>query len=180
MTVRGRLVLYVGPMFAGKSAHLIAAAKRQADVLALKPGFDTRDGSELVSRDGSHLAAVFANAWPEDADRYSHIVLDEGQFWVAPHYRGDIVEDIRAARARGADVTVGGLDTDYRRVPFDVMTRLLDEADEVIVLTARCHVCGAPAAWTAKTHETGHLLETGDQELYEARCDAHWSLPDRP
>lgn len=179
MTVRGRLVLYVGPMFAGKSAHLIAAAKRQTDVLALKPGFDTRDGSELVSRDGSHLAAVSANAWPEDADRYSHIVLDEGQFWVAPHYEGDIVQDIRAARARGADVTVGGLDTDYRRVPFAVMARLMEAADEVIELTARCHVCGAPAVWTAKVHETGHLLEAGDQELYEARCDMHWTLPDR-
>jgi len=167
-------------MFAGKSAHLIAAAKEQTDVLALKPGFDTRDGCELVSRDGSHLAAVSANVWPAEAHHYSHIVLDEGQFWVAPHYQGDIVQDIRDVRARGVDVTVGGLDTDYRRVPFDVMERLREEADDVIVLKARCHVCGAPATWTAKTHDTGHLLETGDQELYEARCEAHWTLPERP
>jgi len=95
-------------MFAGKSAHLIAAARKQTDILALKPGFDTRDGAELVSRDGSHLAAMSVNTWPADADRYGHIVLDEGQFWVAPHYQGDIVEDIRDVRSRGVDVTVGG------------------------------------------------------------------------
>ncbi|EHH67630.1 thymidine kinase [Gluconobacter morbifer] len=178
MTATGRLILYVGPMFAGKSSHLIAAARGCRDVLALKPGFDTRDGAELVSRDGSHLAARSVWSWPAEADLAQHIVLDEAQFMIAPHYDGDIVAQLLEARARGADITVGGLDTDYRQQPFHVTARLMARADEVITLSARCHVCGQPARWTAKIHETGRLLETGDGELYEARCDAHWSLPE--
>ena len=177
MVRAGRLTLFVGPMFAGKSAHLIAAALPHVSSLALKPAFDKRDGAELVSRDGTHLPARSVGEWPDDAAGFAHIVLDEAQFMVAPHYEGDIVNQLLAARQKGAIVTVGGLDTDYRRVPFEVMTRLADAADEIIHLQARCHVCGCGARWTAKIHETGYVLETGGQELYEARCDEHWTLP---
>ncbi|MEN3175311.1 thymidine kinase [Gluconobacter sp. OJA] len=180
MSGKGRLVLYVGPMFAGKSSHLIKAASADERVLALKPGFDTRDGAELVSRDGSHFAARSVRRWPSHSENYSHIVLDEVQFMVSPHYEGDIVAELQSARLRGATVTVGGLDSDYRQKPFEIVSRLMQFADEIIHLEARCHVCNQPAQWTAKTHETGHLLETGDQELYEARCDEHWCLPEMP
>ena len=180
MSSKGRLVLYVGPMFAGKSSHLIKAAAAHERVLALKPGFDTRDGAELVSRDGSHFAAQSVRQWPARADNYDHIVLDEVQFMVAPHYEGDIVTELQAAKLRGATVTVGGLDSDYRQQPFEIVSKLMQFADDIIYLEARCHTCNAPARWTAKTHETGRLLETGDQELYEARCNEHWCLPEKP
>ncbi|MBR0559029.1 thymidine kinase [Neokomagataea sp. TBRC 2177] len=177
----GRLVLYVGPMFSGKSAHLIAEAHAAPcpleKVLVLKPAFDTRSGAEIASRNGTSLAARSVAAWPDDASAYEAIVLDEAQFMVSPHYEGDIVAELLEARARGMTVIVGGLNTDYRKEAFPIVAALAEHADEVHALTAWCHVCGDTARWTAKIHDTGQLLETGDSELYQALCDAHWHLP---
>ncbi|MBE7209864.1 MAG: thymidine kinase [Gluconacetobacter diazotrophicus] len=186
---RGTLTLLTGPMFAGKSAHLIraaraAAATDPAGVLALKPAFDTRAPlSRLLSRDESapETPALPVSSWPHDAARNrTLLILDEVQFLVAPHYDGDVVADIECALLAGSDVLAGGLDTDYHRHPFAVVVRLRERADRHHPLLARCHACGAPAPWTAKKRDTGALLEPGDAELYEARCDRHWTDPPRP
>ncbi|WP_068169230.1 thymidine kinase [Neokomagataea thailandica] len=178
----GRLVLYVGPMFSGKSAHLIAAAHAAPcpleKVLVLKPAFDTRSGAEIASRNGLSLAARSVASWPQDIEEYEAIVLDEAQFMVSPHYEGDIVEELLAARACGMTVIVGGLNTDYRKEDFPIVAALAKHADEVHALAAWCHICGDTARWTAKIRDTGQLLETGDSELYQALCEAHWHLPE--
>lgn len=182
---RGTLTLLTGPMFAGKSARLIRAAREAAagseTPLALKPAFDTRDPfSRLSSRDeaAAGFPATSVSCWPRaEAANRSLVILDEVQFLVAPHYRGDVVADIAAALDAGTNVLAGGLDTDYHRRPFAVVSRLLALADRHERLWARCHRCGAPARWTAKMRDTGALLEPGDTELYEARCDRHWFEP---
>lgn len=180
---RGELLLLTGPMFAGKSSSLIAHARAHSgadgsDALVLKPAFDTRDGVTMVSsRDRSCVRALPIATWPDTATLHPVVVIDEVQFMVPPHYAGDIVRDIAAAVAAGAQVVVGGLDTDYMRRPFDVIVRLSAFAHRRVALSARCHVCAAPAAWTAKKNETGRRLELGDDDLYEARCDLHWTPP---
>ncbi|MCQ8279622.1 thymidine kinase [Acetobacteraceae bacterium KSS8] len=189
----GDLLLLTGPMFAGKSAALIAHAateqQRRAGrdrdggdhaVLVLKPAFDIRDGADVVSsRDGTRIAARPVSEWPVDATEYGVVVIDEVQFMVAPHYRGDIVADIRSAVAAGCQVVAAGLDTDYMRRPFEPVVRLAAHASRHVRLSACCHRCAAPAAWTAKLHETGCRLELGSGNLYEARCDQHWAAPDQ-
>jgi thymidine kinase len=178
----GLLLLMTGPMFAGKSSALIAHAASQGDdVLVLKPAFDVRSGSDLVSsRDGTTMRALSISEWPAGAERANALVIDEVQFMVGPHYRGDIVDDVLDAVQHGQRVTVGGLDTDYMQCPFEVVTRLAEHADRHIRMSGRCHVCQAPASWTAKLHETGQRLELGCEDLYEARCDLHWSAPGAP
>lgn len=190
---KGELLLLTGPMFAGKSSSLIAFLQDQAAIarspgadepglpecgpLAFKPAFDTRDGDTTIrSRDRSRMAALPISSWPTQVARHAALAIDEVQFLVPPHYRGDIVDDIRAAVAGGALVAAAGLDTDYLRRPFEVVARLIAIADRHLALRARCHVCDAPAAWTAKMIETGQRLEL-DDGLYEARCDLHWSPP---
>lgn len=177
--MRGKLTVYAGPMFSGKSAHLIRAISLASGrVLCLAPAFDNRSGHSIHSREGRSYPARSIACWPSDVGQFGMVVADEAHFQVSPHYRGDVVQDIISTRARGVDVVVGGLDTDYHRETFPVMQRLMAEADEVVMLEARCHVCGGPARWTAKKKETGCILETGDADLYEARCDAHWTLPE--
>ncbi|GAN53304.1 thymidine kinase [Tanticharoenia sakaeratensis] len=176
--VTGTLTLLSGPMFSGKSAHLIDAVRRDPEgTLVLKPAFDTRGGDKLTSRATPPCPARDVSAWPEDAMRARLVVLDEAHFMVAPHYNGDVVDDILRTRASGVDLLIAGLDMDYRRRPFAVMARLAELADRHEHLLARCHVCNEPARWSAKRAETGHRLETGDSELYEARCDKHFTVP---
>lgn len=176
--MRGTLTVFAGPMFAGKSARLLQSASLDAATLCLSPAFDTRSGASIHSRTGLTHPARPVSAWPDDAGAYRHLLLDEAHFMVAPHYRGDVVDDIRNALSQGVTISVAGLDTDYLREAFDVMTRLRGCADRFVSLQARCHCCGSPARWTAKKRRTGHKLEAGDDELYEARCDAHWSAPE--
>lgn len=175
---RGILTVYAGPMFAGKSAHLLAETPEDNSTLCLSPAFDTRSGARIHSRAGLTRAARAVSSWPEDYGCYRHILLDEAHFMIAPHYAGDVVLDIENALARGIDVSVAGLDTDFMRQEFAVIGALRLQADRFVPLRARCHVCNEPASWTAKKRQTGHLLETGDAELYEARCEHHWAAPD--
>ena len=174
---RGILTVYAGPMFAGKSAHLLADTPQDDTVLCLAPAFDTRSGARIHSRTGLTRPARSVSSWPADGRDFRHILLDEGHFMIAPHYTGDVVADIESALASGIDVSVAGLDTDFLREDFIVMARLRDMADRYVSLQARCHVCNGPAIWTAKKRQTGQILETGDEELYEARCDRHWTAP---
>jgi len=171
-------------MFAGKSARLIDEA-RVADhdgvAMVLKPAFDTRDAAgEVRSRNGTTIACHAVAAWPDLPPAARAVFIDEAQFLTAQNYRGDLLADVEAALARGLDVLVAGLDTDYHRAPFAIMAALSARADRHVRLRARCHACGAPAAWTAKRAETGRLLEPGDEGLYEARCDLHWQEPPAP
>lgn len=179
---RGRLTVITGPMFAGKTSALIRRMHRHGPgVLVLRPAFDTRSGGAAISsRDLSSHRALAITSWPAEAARHPVLALDEAQFMTAPRYSGDVVADGLAAVRAGAVLVVSGLDTDYMRQPFDVIERFRALADEEVLLRARCHACGAPAAWTAKKTNTGRLLEVGDVDLYDARCDAHWSSPEGP
>ena len=179
---RGRLTVVTGPMFAGKSARLIAEAREAghegAAIAVFKPAFDDRGARGLVSsRDGSSIGCASVNAWPPLAPATRMVFIDEAQFLTGANYRGDLIADIERALAAGLDVMVSGLDTDYHRAPFALMAELVARADSHLRLAARCHVCNRPAPWTAKRAETGKLLEPGDDELYEARCDVHWTEP---
>ncbi|MCQ8239721.1 thymidine kinase [Rhizosaccharibacter radicis] len=175
------MTLIAGPMFAGKSHALIRHSTRLGRAaLLVKPGFDTRDGAAVVaSRAGASAAALPVSRWPVLPPGVGTVLIDEVQFLTAPHYEGDLPADVSAALAAGVDVIAGGLDTDYLRRPFAVVEALAAMADRREMLHARCHRCEAPARWTAKKNETGRRLELGDADLYEARCDRHWSAPDR-
>ncbi|QDH16373.1 thymidine kinase [Swingsia samuiensis] len=177
MNKKGRLELYVGPMFSGKSAHLLAIAEEYPKALILKPVFDTRDGSFLASRNGIQKKALSITKWPDIARYSSEIILDEFQFMTAPYYQGNIIAELESFKNSGGFIAVAGLDTDYQRKPFSVVRDLSCIADDVVHLKAECSVCSHPASWTAKILETGQRLQTGDQEMYQARCDRHWSLP---
>lgn len=179
---RGRLTVITGPMFAGKSARLIAEARKAGHegmaIAVLKPAFDDRGARGRVSsRDGSSIGCESVGAWPDLAWPTRLVFIDEAQFLTGANYRGDLIADIERALDAGLDVMVSGLDTDYHRTPFAVMAELAARADAHLHLAARCHRCGQPARWTAKRAETGRLLEVGDDELYEARCDMHWTEP---
>ncbi len=116
----GKLVMYSGPMFSGKSTALLKeflwqnhSGKR---AILLKPSFDDRySETEMVTHNG--LRALAHNVSESDDIRnhgdLDSVFIDECQFLIEPHFHGDAVMAIRDLLYMGVDVYVSGLDMDY-------------------------------------------------------------------
>lgn len=183
----GKLEVICGPMFSGKSTEILKRALWHihgtgARILLLKPAFDVRYGQDrVVNHDGIGFDAQPITEMPDVADDVSAVFIDEVQFCCAPHFNGDLVENIRALLLRGIDVHVSGLDMDWRGQPFPVTATLLGMADIAVKLRARCAVCGQDASKSFKKHRNDRRLELGQADLYEPRCNLHWhDHSDRP
>jgi thymidine kinase len=189
------LTVISGPMFAGKTSALIrdiTAALNDGlrPVVIVKPAMDIRYGeAAIVTHDGvAHPALPVASerdlfaAVGEAAARAqgpAHVFIDEMQFMEAPHFAGSLHEAVHALLVAGHNVTAGGLDTDWRGLPFDVSARLLAMADHVQKLTARCTVTGLPAQKTYKKTADASRIALGAADTYEARANEVWEGVER-
>jgi thymidine kinase len=186
-----QLAVFSGPMFAGKTTALIAAvdaAARERPVVIVKPAMDNRYAeTAIVTHDGvSHLAVpvsrpdeVFAAVAAASGDTKAHVFADEVQFMERPNFDGDFHVVVHSLLMAGHPVTCGGLDCDWRGLPFDVTARLLAMADRVTKLTARCAVTGLPAQKTYKKVADNARVALGAADTYEPRCNAAWEGVDR-
>jgi thymidine kinase len=134
----------------------------------------------------SHLAVpvsrpddVFAAVAAAGGDQPAHVFADEVQFMERPHFDGDFHVVIHALLMAGHPVTCGGLDCDWRGLPFDVTARLLAMADHVTKLTARCAVTGLPAQKTYKKVADGARVALGAGDTYEPRSNLAWEGTER-
>lgn len=189
------LTVIAGPMFAGKTSALIRHVRQALEegsrpVVILKPAMDVRYGeAAIVTHDGvAHPALPVAGerelfaAVAEAAARGEgpvHVFVDEVQFLEAPHFAGSFHESVHALLVAGHDVTCGGLDCDWRGMPFDVSARLLAMADRIEKLTARCNVTGLPAAKTYKKTADAARIALGAGDTYEPRANCAWEGVER-
>jgi thymidine kinase len=80
-------------------------------------------------------------------------------------------------------VIVAGLDQDFRGEPFGPMPAIMSQAEVVDKLHAICMVCGELASRTQRlvngepAHYNDPVVIVGADEMYEARCRAHHSVP---
>lgn len=176
----GKLEVICGPMFSGKSTEILKRAiwythGTGTRIMLLKPAFDVRYGADrVVNHDGVGFDAVPISEMPAVPDDVAAVFVDEVQFCCEPHFRGDIVESIRALLDRGIDVAVSGLDTDWKGRPFMVTATLAGMADSIQKLRSRCAICGHDASKSFKKHGNERTVELGQADLYEPRCNAHW------
>jgi thymidine kinase len=185
------LTVFAGPMFAGKTTSLIAAVNTgasDAPVVIIKPAMDNRYAeTAIVTHDGvSHMAVpvagpadVFAAVAAAAGGSPAHVFADEVQFMERPHFDGDFHVVVHTLLMAGHRVTCGGLDCDWRGLPFDVTARLLAMADHVTKLTARCAVTGLPAQKTYKKVADGARVALGAADTYEPRSNTAWEGVDR-
>ncbi len=162
----GKLIVVVGPMYAGKTAWLIDYAAGK-DFRAFLPEIAVRG---LRSRDGRELPAtrlpvdIAGNVELGEASLY---LFDEVQF-----FGKGFVELVLELLRSGKDVVAAGLDLDWQGRPFETTASLLALADVVVKLTARCAVCGAPARFSWKVSADGHRIDPAAH--YEPRCRHHY------
>lgn len=166
----GSLTIIIGPMFSGKTTELlrlINRAKRASKkCMVIKYIKDVRYGDEVVTHDlVEHQAGYKCNDLKTLNDKiadYDVIAIDEGSF----------IKNIELANSwadKGKKVYISALDADYKRNPFEEITRLTAKAEVVIKLTAICK-CGNEASFTKRKTLEEEIEVIGGSDIYAAVC----------
>lgn len=182
MVKRGILEVYTGPMYAGKTSHLLKRVlwldHQSLRVLVLKPAKDNRYSEErIVTHNQLSYPCVSFTTLDEVESKYNimpynfHTVfLDEIQFMPTDNTLL-IVEKWLSA---GVNVVAGGLDQDSRGIPFETSSLLLGLADNIEKIRAICTTCGRDATKTYRLRAVGDRMHVGSSGIYEPRCIEHW------
>jgi thymidine kinase len=177
MDRRGRdgwVEVICGPMFSGKSEELIRRVTRskiaRIPVQVFKPSLDDRYAeTQVVSHSELKVEATPVADSLEllrSVREYTRVIgIDEGQF-----FDDGLVEVVDNLAAKGTQVIVAGLDTDYLRRPFEPIPSLCDRAEYVTKVLAVCHRCGGPGLYTQRIVQSDDLVVLGAEDAYEARC----------
>jgi len=177
-TPLGRLEVVTGPMFAGKTTHLLerlgALEAEGMRTLACKPRIDDRyHPTDIVTHAGASIPAR-AIDHPRELDALVRehdpgaLGLDEAHF-----FESGLRDALHPLLARGLHIVVAGLDRTSLNEPFGEMGALLIEADEVVKRTAPCAVCKRPAVHTIRLFDSTERIVVGGEGMFENRCRAH-------
>jgi thymidine kinase len=183
----GSVEVITGSMFCGKTDEMIRRLRRAAiakqKVQVFKPAIDDRyDQIKVVSHAGSAFDALPVKTAAEIREKLdvetTVVAIDEAQF-----LDDEIVPLVNELAAKGIRVIVAGLDQDFRTEPFGPMPALMAQAERVDKLHAICMVCGELASRTQRlvngkpARYNDPIVIVGADEMYEARCRAHHSVP---
>lgn len=184
------LIVYSGPMFAGKTSALIKAWNNCdcANKLAFKYKKDTRyeaGGIAIVSHDLVTLPAIPVSSCAEISTYINNcatqqngqmvIFIDEGQFFPDIYDWFGSLDSMQVS-----DVYVSGLDYDiFGKVFSEQFDKLANNATVLYTHSAKCYICGQQANRTQfmdssqLSNMEGNVLIGGEQQFQPA-CDTHF------
>ena len=184
----GKFDLYIGCMFASKSTELIKQINRYKSigkkVLKINNTINNRyDTDNISTHDGAILDnCIITNSLmnvASDIKKYDVIAIEEIQFFSdAREFIITCVDDYKKV------VIAVGLDGDFKRQPFPVVSSIIPLADSLIKLKAYCAVCkdGTPAIFSklinnppdsdSNSESNGFII--GSTEKYIAVCRKHF------
>lgn len=159
--MNGRLEIFTGPMFAGKTSQMLQRVESYRiqgnKCVIIKHARDTRDPCGVCLTHGKldfglpfvRFSALQGDTADKIFEEYNVIGIDEIQFFVADQSE----EEARALVAHllkwvqtGKKIICAGIDTDYLRRPFYIIWYLQANADKVKKLKAICTRCRRKAA----------------------------------
>jgi len=180
------LRIILGPMFAGKSTHLISNAHKlmeygikRDEILLINHGSDKRynNDSQICTHDGKTMESValinlmdIFNNEKIDITKIRCIFIDEGQFF------NDLYEVVKQLLLiHKKNIFIGGLDGDFEQKPFydSHLLDLIPYATDVIKLKAKCYKCEATAPFTKRIVSSSEKILVGGAEDYQPVCLEH-------
>ena len=169
----GRLEIFLGPMFSGKTTRLISIYKRNKiakiptcvvnyidDTRYSETQLSTHDQIMIPCLHVSRLYDIFDND-----NKLLHMtevfIINEGQFFP------DLFEVVRLlVKEHNKTVYVGGLDGDYKMEKFGQMLDIIPLCNRITKLNAICTICKQPAAFTKRlTEETEQKVIGSDNYI---------------
>ena len=175
------LDLVVGPMWAGKSSHILGKIRRYRaigwDVLVVVHPLDTRYGTQVVSthdKEQLHALAVEDIASLQANPAYQSaqlVVIEEAQF-----FKG-LYEFVKTAvETDNKHVLCVGLDGDANRKPFGDVLALVPLCDSITKIQSLCVECkdGTAALFTHRMLPSEAQIQVGAEESYVPLCRKHY------
>ncbi|MBQ6621771.1 MAG: thymidine kinase [Mogibacterium sp.] len=181
-----KLYFKYGAMGSSKSAQALITKfnyeEKGMSVWLIKPGTDTRDGTEVIrSRIGLAQNAQVISPEDDIVEKYHNagncdvIIADEAQFFTPEQIDGlrDLVDE------EDLPVLCFGLRTDFLTHFFPGSQRLMELADSITEIKTICE-CGRKATVNARFDDSGRIVTHGAQvvlggnDRYTAMCHKCW------
>ena len=177
----GSIHLVMGPMFAGKSTHLIRTIwgfrAINTPMFIIKHSIDTRyDPDKIVSHN-----QILEDCYTSDilmpvleSQKYKDskvVIIDEAQFFV------DLVPFVKHASDNDKkNVIVYGLNGDFQRRPFQNISELQALANDIEKLKAYCAFCrdSTEADFTIRLSDAKEQILVGTNDIYKPVCRKHY------
>ena len=171
--LEGKVVVYFGPMFSGKTSSMFTCVDRykygKRRTAIIKYAKDTRYSNQASSHDKRLREAIplmSDDLMNFDPTPFEVIGIDEGQFFK------DIAKIAERWANMGKVVIVAALDANFERKPFGSILDLVPLAEEVHKCVGVCDRCGNDASFTERTIKSTDLEVIGGAESYIAVCRA--------
>lgn len=158
----------VGPMFGEKSSRLIDIANNlEKEGKKFKVFFpascNKKEGYIYSRKDNKKIKAIkvfniddlFNNITDEEV-----ILIDEFTFLCSHKYIDLFMSFLEQMDRMGKDVILSGLQLDYLGNSFDLTREILPYCDEIVMTSAVCEICGAPA--TRQVRKVNGVLDVSD------------------
>jgi|SaaInlStandDraft_2_1057019.scaffolds.fasta_scaffold17589_4 thymidine kinase len=185
--MRNDFLIFVGPMFGGKTTRLLSAIDRYRyqgrKIFCFKPEVDNRySKSEIVTHTGGIQRAYRIKDANEIKDHLISWGLEPGtedivvaidEAFMLPN-AGDVLPKLFR---RGVTVIVSSLQLSSDGGAYPQIQALLPYATKIEVCPAVCSLCSADAHYTEKIagNLNDHGVEVGGSEMYQPRCFKHFS-----
>lgn len=177
------LTLVIGPMFSGKTSHVIKMANKfraiGKKVLIVNHVFDNRySKTHLVSHDNASEKTMFLEnlsilSGLEEYINADVVIIEEAQFFTDLFDFVSIESDKHLLK----DFIVSGLSGDFNRNSFGEIYKLVSIAEKVLKLSGFCNVCKDATAGSftklLQNNIKSNIL-VGEKDLYQCVCRKHF------
>ena len=133
----GKIKIFLGPMFAGKSIRLINTIKKC--IYENKKVVYITHYNNTNCSNSTDLKDIF-----NDLLKFDVIGIDEA------HYFSDLVEICEKLSFLGKKIYVAALNGDYKMEPFNNVTKLISKCDIIKLMKGFCFYCDNKAKFTIK------------------------------
>jgi len=139
-------------------------------VLIINAKKDNRNGMHAVTtHDGAKLEAksvdmVTVHWFEQFMDDYQVIAFDEGQFFEG------LDDVIKVLMKNKKHVIVSALQGDAYMNQWNMVSKLVPMANDIIQVKALCVKCHGPASFTKKLVPGGNRVDVGGKDKYMACC----------
>jgi len=179
----GKIKIFIGCMYSGKSTELIKIVNRYTSInkkiLGISHSLDTRSDvfNTICSHDKLKINCIKVSSLTAipiaDIIEYEIIVIDEAQFF------NDLIQFcIPLVEKYNKTLIVAGLDGTFERKPFknNQLLELIPFADSVKKLNAYCQICkdGTRAPFSLKLSRDKTEIDIGSNDKYIAVCRKHY------